>query len=160
MKTAHSVAGWLLALGMVAGFAGEPGWIRLETREVLLGDLPSNLVPETPTVSPDASRLAYVVLGTNQQLQLFVDGALAKPYGATVPGGPVFSPDSKRIAWPLFRDGTCVVAVNGVEQKKRFQSIAKNSMSFSPDSQRFAYISWPKRWRNAYGGGRCRERPV
>jgi hypothetical protein len=67
MKTAHYVAGWLLALGMVAGFAAEPRRIRLETREVLLGKLPSNVVPKTPTVTPDASRLAYVVLDTNQQ---------------------------------------------------------------------------------------------
>ena len=143
MKTAHYVAGWLLALSMVAGLAAEPRRIKLETREVLLGKLPSNVVPKTPTVSPDASRLAYVVLGTNQQPQLFVDGALAKPYGVTVPGGPVFSPDSRRIAWPLVRDGMMVVVVNGVEEKKRFESIAKYAMSFSPDSQRIAYVAGP-----------------
>jgi Tol biopolymer transport system component len=37
-----------------------------------------------------------------------------------------------------------VVVVNGVEEKKSFESIGKNAMSFSPDSQRIAYAAGPR----------------
>lgn len=110
--------------------------IRLETRDVSLGRLPSDIIWESIAVSPDGRRLGYGAR-SGDEWRFVCDGRRRDGYDRI--GVVYFSADSRRVSYPAARDGTEFVVVDGVEGRA-YERIAGPRAIFSPDSRRVAYV--------------------
>lgn len=140
--------------------------IRLETKEVQVGDIPKNtdqddigrlmrdvdpadflnvaemrkyswIMPGTPVQSPDKKRMGYVAT-RNDNTYAVIDGIEQKPY-YDIGTPPIFSPNSKRVAYAATRDNKWVIVVDGVEGAE-YDQITQNPM-FSSDGRQIAYAA-------------------
>jgi Tol biopolymer transport system component len=110
--------------------------IRLETRDVSIGRLPSDIVWETIAVSPDGRRVGYGAR-SGDEWRFVCDGHRRDGYDLI--GVVYFSADSRRVSYPAARDGKEFVVVDGVEGRA-YERIAGVRAIFSPDSRRVAYV--------------------
>ena len=116
------------------------GKIRLETKEISLGKLSSDVVIPQLIISADGRRVAYVAR-RGERYVVVVDGVEGKPYRLIKYVDVCFSSDSKRVAYAAWRDPMDVVVVDGVEGKP-YHSIGQESLCFSRDGKRLAYVGW------------------
>jgi len=110
--------------------------IRLETRDVSLGRLPSDIVWETIAVSPDGRRVGYGAR-SGDEWRFVCDGDRRDGYDRI--GVVYFSANSRRVSYPAARDGKEFVVVDGVEGRA-YERIAGARAIFSPNSRRVAYV--------------------
>jgi hypothetical protein len=123
-----------------------PSLARLDVKETLLGRIPAGAVAGSIVVSPDYTRLAYVIDTGNGQ-RVIVDGQPQPIFTYVFPRTLRFSPDSKRFAYTVGLNTAkyppSAVVLDG-EQGPVFEKIRPSedgtNTFFSPDSKRAAYV--------------------
>jgi Tol biopolymer transport system component len=113
-----------------------PGTVKLVVRETSLGQTSGRKFVETPVISPDSRRLAYIEQRGPKQ-RLVVDGADGPEYDEVLV--PVFSPDSSRIAYAARRGKQWFAVLDGREGPPFGCPMIP---VFSPDSRRLGYVAW------------------
>lgn len=109
----------------------------LTTREIALNAALDGFIENAVTVSPDRSRLAYVLARSNGQ-SIVVNDMEGPRYDEILKNSLHFSRRGRRTAYVGKRDGKWRAVVDGVEGQPH-EII--NEILFSPDGARFAYIA-------------------
>lgn len=120
---------------------------KLTVKETSLGVIPEGTVPGTIVVSPDGTRLAYV-LDTGRGHRVILDGKEQPVFTFIFPKTLRFSPDSKRFAYTVGlnanRKPPTAVVIDG-KQGPVFDQIRPSedgsNTYFSPDGKRVAYVA-------------------
>ncbi len=120
---------------------------KLTVKEISLGVIPEGTVPGSIVVSPDGTRLAYV-LDTGRGYRVVLDGKEQPAFTFIFPKTLKFSPDGKRFAYTVGlnanRKPPTAVVIDG-KQGPVFDQIRPSedgsNTYFSPDGKRVAYVA-------------------
>ena len=123
-------------------------------RDVRIDDLFRLILPGSPALSPDGSRVAYAVKTVNKKENRYESHLWLVPLrggrarrltrGTVSDGSPTWSPDGKEIAFLSDRGGVANVWVLPLEggeprQVTSFESGAMTSLSWSPDGRELLF---------------------
>ncbi len=120
------------------GSAGATAEIRLKTTTASLGRVPTTLISQTLTVSPDSRHIAFA-FAKDQSVSVILNGRPLKRYSNIGMSAFKFSPDGKKLAYPVTRGPSWTISVNGVEGEL-YDGIG-TTIAFSSDSQHMAYAA-------------------
>jgi dipeptidyl aminopeptidase/acylaminoacyl peptidase/CubicO group peptidase (beta-lactamase class C family) len=120
------------------------------TRRLTIDDLPALAVPSQPAISPDGSRVVYVLRTLDREQDRNIDqlwtvpaagGTPRRLTGGTTDTAPAWSPDGSRLAF--LRDGQVhVLPVDGGEPEKVTDlALGAGAPVWSPDSARIAFTA-------------------
>ncbi len=112
-----------------------------------LYEIPPGFIKGSLAISPDGTRLAYIIKKDNNKRAVIIDGVENSPYDSIVTKAPVFSPDGKRVAYIAgltvgnghSGQNEYFIVLDGV-QGKHYADIWPTIM-FSPDSKHVVYIA-------------------
>ncbi|MFC7492631.1 MULTISPECIES: serine hydrolase [unclassified Nocardioides] len=120
------------------------------TRRPSIDDLPAIAVPSQPAISPDGSRVAYVLRALDGEGDRNVDQLWTVPTGGGTPrrltngstdSAPAWSPDGSRLAFLRDNQVHLLAADGGEPERVTDQPLGAGAPVWSPDGARLAFTA-------------------